>query len=218
MAAAEQLQASQRETQFATDGGRWARIPLANLLAEPLRTGVATHPDPAGTERLLSLAAARWERLDFRASRQVASPLRVIPYVRDRAFYIVRGNGRLDLVGRGALAVEPPARTQYSDLLIQAVLREDVMLPDFMPIAWHSAEVRRQVEGLSRTAAGIHKVNLRNLARVLVPTPPLEHQRRVALSDARLAHGAQQVRSGLLAQLDAVDRMSVAIQHREFSP
>lgn len=94
-------------------------------------------------------------------------------------FLISRGNGSLRLVGRGGLVDQEPDAVAFPDTLIRARPDAGRLVPKFMALVWNSPVVRRQIEALARTTAGIYKVNQKDLGAIRLPVPSLDDQQRV---------------------------------------
>jgi type I restriction enzyme, S subunit len=92
-------------------------------------------------------------------------------------FLIARGNGSLDLVGRGGLVCVDPDPVAFPDTMIRARLRRDRVLPEFLALIWNARSTRDQIERSARTTAGIFKVNQRDLGGIELPIPTLDDQR-----------------------------------------
>jgi len=90
---------------------------------------------------------------------------------------LVRGNGSPRLVGRTAIAMKTKPDVVFSDLLIR-MRPADRMLPPFLNLVFHTNEVRRQILHHSKTAAGIWKINQKNLLKIEIPVPPVDVQKR----------------------------------------
>ena len=93
-------------------------------------------------------------------------------------FLVARGNGSLTLVGRGGLVEVEPDSVAYPDTLIRARL-SSAFMPRLFAQVWNSALVRKQIETMARTTAGIYKVNQTDLSRVYVALAPESEQSRV---------------------------------------
>lgn len=121
------------------------------------------------------------------------------------------------MAGAGALSPESSEGVVlYPDLLIQVDPDPTLLSVEYLALAWRSHRVRRQVETRLRTSAGIHKINLANLSTVVVPTPPLAEQRRIA---ARLRGQLAEVdgaKAALKAQRVAIDALPAALLREVF--
>ncbi|WP_435615894.1 restriction endonuclease subunit S [Streptomyces coelicoflavus] len=111
--------------------------------------------------------------------------------VQHEDFLIIRGNGNLSLVGRGALVPRSGDEVAFPDTLIRVRLDRAKISPDFLNVIWDSRNVRSQIESQARTTAGIYKINQDTLSRIEIPCPPLAEQgavvRRVQEARGRYA-------------------------------
>jgi type I restriction enzyme S subunit len=89
---------------------------------------------------------------------------------------VSRGNGSLRLVGRGGLVPGSPAEVAYPDTLIRIRADRSKISPRYLARVWNSQGVRRQLEAVARTTAGIYKVNQGHLQATLIPLPELDLQ------------------------------------------
>jgi len=200
-------------------GSPWPRLPLGELLAAPLKTGISRPTVPDAQKRCLTLASVRAGRLDLKAAKTVeltdaeAKGNWVLP----GAFYVVRGNGNLSLVGRGAEAPTSMPPVLYPDLLIQVVADPGRLLAKYLRVIWAAPEVRRDIESRARTSAGIHKINLSSLARVQIPLPNLADQDRIAYRADELADATATVREAATAEMAAINALPAALLRRAFT-
>jgi restriction endonuclease S subunit len=167
---------------------------IADLIAEPLRTGMSRAGSAASGQASLTLSSVRNGRLDLTATK----PIDLIPaeqakyQVRPGAFYVVRGNGRLNLVGRGGLAPDRiTEQIAFPDLLIEVLPDPSLIDPRYLALVWNEGEVRADIERRARTSSGIYKINLLNLRSVRVPVPPLAEQRLITLQFANARKAAE---------------------------
>lgn len=134
------------------------------------------------------------------------------------AFYVVRGNGQIRLVGRGALApdvIKDPVA--FPDLLIEVRTEASLVEPRFLRWAWDAEEVRSDIEARARTSAGIYKINLATLSEVRLPIPPLDEQVTIARELDRAAERAQKLLAALEGQLDAIAGLPHALLQQAFN-
>jgi type I restriction enzyme S subunit len=219
--AAKALHAAYRRAAFTSaEAQRWARVRLGDFLLEPLRTGISKPARPGADKECLTLSAIRGGFLELSAKKAVGVTDEEAnsAWVRAGAFYVVRGNGRLSLVGRGALA--PPVMSVpvlYPDLLIQVISDTQAITPGYLRHVWESEEVRADVERRARTSAGIFKINQANLAEVRVPLPDRAEQERVATQLDRQLGESDQVRKVLAERLSAINNAPAALLRRAFS-
>lgn len=158
----------------------WAVVRLNELLSEPLSNGRSVR-SRAGGFPVLRLTCLKDGRIDLGERKEgewdagTAAPF----LIRRGDFFVSRGNGSLDLVGRGGLVVDDPDPVAYPDTLIRVRVPQDYLEPSLLALVWNSAAVREQLEGQARTTAGIYKVNQGMLNEVRLPLPPREEQARI---------------------------------------
>ena len=155
----------------------WPTEKLSGLLAQPLANGRSVPTADSGFP-VLRLTALKDRRIDL-TERKMGSwdeaAARPFQVARDD-FLISRGNGSLRLVGRGGLVESAPDPVAYPDTLIRVRLNPDKFHAPFLALVWDSTAVRRKIESLARTTAGIYKVNQAMLREIELPTPDIEDQ------------------------------------------
>lgn len=195
----------------------WERPQLETLLRAPLRTGISGPETDGGGSVGLSIAAVRNGHLDLTKTKRIAVDTSTDRLVRKGRFYIVRGNGRLDLVARAGLAPSSSSEVVFPDLLIEADLNADRVETRFFQLIWDSIDVRGQIEARSSTSSGIHKINLRNLASVEVPLPSIADQRRIIEAlDIQLGR-SDAASKAIAAQRSAASALPAALIRRAFA-
>ena len=192
----------------------WPQVTLMAVLSMPLRNGLS--PSHAGevVAKVLTLSAVTGQGFDRSAWK--TSTFRSRP-PSDQAvdtddFLICRGNGNVELVGRGFFPTECMPDVTFPDTMIAARIRTDRLDRQFLQYVWNSGAVRRQIEAAARTTNGTFKVNQSILEEVKFIAPPLETQldfaqRAVAVDKLKAAHRAS------LAEMDA---LFASLQHRAF--
>lgn len=108
-------------------------------------------------------------------------------------FFVARGNGSLSLVGRGALLETEPDEVAFPDTMIRIRVDPEKYDPGFLRLVWDSAFVRRQIEAVARTTAGIYKINQGDLRKICLPAPRLDAQKTMVELAERLLSQAQQL-------------------------
>jgi len=158
----------------------WAWTRVGDLLTKPLANGRSVRSQ-AGGFPVLRLTCLRGGRIDLSERKEgewtgadAASFL-----VQRGDFLVSRGNGSLNLVGRGGLVDVEPDAVAYPDTLIRVHISTSVLDASMLAIWWNSPVVRRQLEAKARTTAGIYKVNQSMIADVRLPIPAREEQVRI---------------------------------------
>ena len=156
-------------------------IPLGGLLTAGLANGKSVPTEDGGFPvlRLTALCDGRIDLAERKAGAwSAADAARFL--VQRGDFLIARGNGSLRLVGRGGLVTDDPDPVAYPDTLIRARPDPTIISPEFLALVWNAPPIRRQIERVAKTTAGIYKINQKDLATVQVPVPSLVDQERIA--------------------------------------
>lgn len=186
-----------RHTDQTTSTEPYPLIPVAQVIAEPLRNGKSVRDgDGLAVLRLTALTAGG---LDLRENKSgdwsgVSNTARFL--VQDGDFLISRGNGSKELVGRAGLVAGCRVPIAFPDTMIRLRPNSSRLLADYLKIIWNSESIRAQIESTAKTTAGIWKVSQGDLERIHIPLPSVEEQseivRRVeslfALADRLEAH------------------------------
>ncbi|WP_327039981.1 restriction endonuclease subunit S [Micromonospora ureilytica] len=153
---------------------------LGTLLASPLINGRSVPTDDDGFP-VLRLTAIRERVVDLSARKggawrkDDATPF----LVNQGDFMVSRGSGSLHLVARGALVIDDPDPVAFPDTMIRVRPDLRTINPEYLAFVWDSPTVRRQIESLARTTAGIYKVNQSILESLDIPVPPLKVQGKI---------------------------------------
>ena len=198
----------------------WPRRRLVDLLAQPVKTGISRPLAQAASKRCLTLSAVRDGVLDLSASKpvDVSDAEAEGNWVKPGAFYVVRGNGQLRLVGRGALASQADRPVLYPDLLFEVVTDPHQIDSEYLGLVWQTEAVRRDVERRARTSAGIFKINQANLVEVLLPVPTnLEDQQRIVVILTAQTQQARRLQEALAGVRTEIECIVGALLRRAFS-
>jgi type I restriction enzyme S subunit len=158
----------------------WKLSKLKDLLSEPLINGrsVPTREDGFPVLRLTSIKPRLIDLTEHKNGNWTEDQAK--PFlVAEGDFLVSRGNGSIDLVGRGAKVPKAPIRVAFPDTMIRIRIRPDEISSEYLAHIWESLIVRDQIKKSVRTTAGIYKVNQRALGEIRLPVPPLHEQRRI---------------------------------------
>ncbi|WP_229778117.1 restriction endonuclease subunit S [Deinococcus seoulensis] len=200
-------------------GGGEAEYPRAVLnevVAEPLRNGRSVRDGDGG--KVLRLSALHNNGLLWEASKTGDwTGLDHSKYiVQEGDFLISRGNGSLDLVARGSLAIGAPGDVAFPDTMIRIRPDADRLRPSFLNLAWQSDDVRRQVTAIAKTTAGIWKVSQGDLEKVTVRLPSLDEQNEIVRRTEALFSIADRIEAKYAAALSSFDRLTPALLAKAF--
>ena len=163
-------------TDLPTIPGSWCWATVGQILSEELSNGRSVKSAPTGFPvlRLTALRNGEIEQNEYKIGAWTAEDAE--PFlIREGDFLVSRGNGSLRLVGRGGLVRSLESPVAYPDTMIRLRISRYVDR-EFFCYVWNSRLVRRQIETIARTTAGIFKVNQRDLEAAMIPLPPIEEQ------------------------------------------
>lgn len=153
---------------------------FGSLLEIPLRNGISPSSRGQVDAEVLTLSAITGNNFDS-SQRKLAkflTPISEKDEVNSSDFYICRGNGSLDLVGRGFFAHSSLSGVAFPDTMIAARPRANELLPGFLETIWNSAFVRSQITNSARTTNGTYKINQTATENISFMVPPLDQQLR----------------------------------------
>jgi type I restriction enzyme, S subunit len=157
----------------------FATAPIGELLDQPLRNGKSVR-DGDGLP-VLRLSALRRSGIDLSQSKRGDwTGINAKAYlVREGDFLIARGNGSKELVGRGGLVERCEVDVAFPDTMIRLRPDPTKVHPSYLSYVWDAATVRRQIESLAHTTAGIWKVSQGDLEGIELPVPNLDTQAEI---------------------------------------
>jgi type I restriction enzyme S subunit len=156
-----------------------AKLTLSKLLKEPLQNGRSVR-DGNGAQ-VLRLTSIRGGKIDLQEkkkglwSRDEAARF----FVQEGDYLVARGNGSLQLVGRGGLVGKVTEEVAYPDTMIRIRPNTDLILAEFLRIIWNTQSVRDQIEQSAKTTAGIWKISQSDMENILLDVPTLEEQAEI---------------------------------------
>lgn len=220
LAAAEALTAAYLRDVFERPQvGKWVGWTLGDLVRTPIRTGVSKPGRPESDKRCLTLSAVRGRTLLVEASKpvDVSDTDAEGNWVRPGCFYVIRGNGNRELVGRGAFAPDAlPEPILFPDLLFQVDLH-DAVDPTFFWCLWCSASVRQELAARARTAAGIYKINTASLISLPLRLPPIGQQRLIAAGLLRCLEATESLVARCLDERATINALPSAFLRAAFA-
>jgi type I restriction enzyme S subunit len=192
----------------------WVWTTVDTLLAEPLCNGISVKGSdtPPGVAALkLNAMSERGFKYQFirylPIGEKLAKDLEVI--VGD--FFVSRGNGSLDLVGRGTLAQDPPFQVVFPDTMIRLRFLGIAKSSAWVPTIWFAKFVRRQIEQRVKTTAGIWKIAQPEVASIVLPLPPLTEQHRIVTEVERRMSVIDELEAVITANLKRAERLRQSI-------
>ena len=168
------------------------------ILLMPLRNGISPSSKGKIFANVLTLTAITGDRFDADKVKEgrFLEKISAKDAVDRSDFYICRGNGSEDLIGKGYFADRDIAGTAFPDTMIAAKPDPREVTTAYLETLWNSPFVRNQIREAARTTNGTFKINQTAAGAIRIPIPPLADQRRyqaivdqVERSKSKLAYG-----------------------------
>ena len=140
---------------------------------------------------------------------------RAKPYlIKANDVFIVRGNGSTHLVGRAGIVEGNPKDLIFPDLFIRVPLDGAKLDCRYFVLAWNSPEMRRRIESVAKTTAGILKINQGHIAALSLPVPPLAEQNRIVAKVDELMRWCDALEARLTAARTTATHLLDATLHQ----
>lgn len=197
-----------------TNPYRWPELSFQQVLAESPRNGLSPSNGGEVSAKVLTLSAITGSRFDGSAFKvgtfKTAPPAHQAVSRGD--FLVCRGNGNIDLVGRGYFPDADMPDVTFPDTIIASRTNPAVITREYLEVIWATPAVRRQIEASARTTNGTFKINQKSLEAVRIMVPPLERQRTFAERMAWLGW----LRASHAVSSAVLDELFASLQHRAF--
>lgn len=95
-------------------------------------------------------------------------------------FLICRGNGNINLVGKGYFFPKKSEGVMFPDTIIAVSINPRAVNKHFFEVLWKTGFIRKQVENNARTTNGAHKINQGVIEKIKIILPPDTHQDKFA--------------------------------------
>lgn len=181
----------------------WPVRLLGAVLCELPRNGLS--PSRAGTygDSVLTLSAITRGSFDATAVKEAnfARPVAQRERVSSQDFLITRGNGNLELVGRGEFPTCDMPHVAFPDTIIAVRPKQHELSLEYLSAFWNTAYARRYLASKAQTTNGTFKLNQTAIVGIPVMLPPLEAQLAFAqLASATTRSNLLQSRAATLTQ------------------
>ncbi|MFY9225827.1 MAG: restriction endonuclease subunit S [Blastocatellia bacterium] len=156
----------------------WEIQNLESLISQPLRNGTSPSTEGKYYGRVLMLSAITGKGFNSSSAKSATFAKEFIDsdLVDSRDFLICRGNGNLNLVGRGCFPTYSMSDVIFADTMIAARFRESMVEKEYIEVVWNSSFVRSQIEKAARTTNGTYKINQTMVEAIKLPLPPKQMQ------------------------------------------
>jgi type I restriction enzyme, S subunit len=192
----------------------WETIHFHESFSVPLRNGISPSNSGKVTAKVLTLSAITGRSFNEDAFKITTFQAEIVSHqtVDDKDFLICRGNGNLNLVGKGYFPLRKMPDIAFPDTIIAAQINSKYFARNFLQHLWNSEAVRLQIESLARTTNGTLKVNQTMLEGISLLIPPIPLQQEFAQRVAAI-EALKETHRQSLAKLDELFN---SLQHRAF--
>jgi type I restriction enzyme S subunit len=157
-----------------TNSKKWKVVDFDQIRNGDIRNGLSPSSRGKFQSQVLTLAAITQNKFNISEKKPGFFDKEPTPEktLNPKIFLICRGNGNLNLVGRGKF---PDILTEdifFPDTMIGVPVDQTQINPDFLEFLWNTRFIRDQVESQARTTNGTYKINqdvVRNL-KILLPS------------------------------------------------
>jgi type I restriction enzyme S subunit len=187
---------------------------LSSMLAMPLRNGISPSSKGQIEAEVLTLSAITGSSFDASQKKvgRFVDAIAKKDQVSGMDFYICRGNGSPDLVGRGFFASTDMPGVAFPDTMIAARPNTDELEREFLQIVWNSSHVRSQIVNAARTTNGTYKINQTATENIEFPLPPASMQKEFS----RRAAVIRDVHAKAIRDLAAATQLFQGLSQRAF--
>lgn len=199
----------------------WVWATVDQLLRERIVNGLSVKESSSPTTvKALRLSAMTDQGLDYDDCRYLPVSEHSVSdiVVCESDFFVSRGNGSLNLVGRGSRAQSPTQIVIFPDTMMRLRLTAVADLLSWVGAIWSARFVREQIESRVKTTAGIYKMAQPELASIALPLPPLPEQHRIVAEVDRLLSITREAEAEVEANLKRAQGLRQAIVGKAFTP
>lgn len=168
----------------------WAKVPLGMVVDEP-NYGTSKKCDynagPVGVLRIPNISEGKIDSTDLKSAEFTRDEIESYE-LETGDLLVIRSNGSVNLVGKGALVQEQHTDFLYAGYLIRLRSNARVALPRYLHLAMMSHVVRSQIESKAKSTSGVNNINSGELQSLVLSLCSVAEQVMVAdRLDAKLS-------------------------------
>lgn len=158
----------------------WKTDDFSSLVAK-LRNGLSPSKSGEYDGLVYTLSAITGDSFREIYKADKFNKLSDVNYPSSEDFLVCRGNGNVNLVGKGYFYPGEREDIMFPDTMIGVTLKPDLINKHFLEHLWKSQFIRDQIENKARTANGTYKINQSALNSIEIILPPKEVQIKFSL-------------------------------------
>ena len=194
---------------------QWESVIFSEVLTTPPRNGLSPSKGGDFSANVLTLSAITGEK--FNPDAQKEATFKEAPpsekSVRINDFLVCRGNGNIDLVGRGHFPTKNMPSMTFPDTMIASPIDQEKIFPEFLESLWKQDSIREQIKSVARTTNGTFKINQRSLENIRIIIPPIRLQREFTEKVWRI----RETKAKHQTHLAHLDELFASVQQRAFN-
>src|SRR5699024_3726707 len=194
---------------------QWESVIFSEVLTTPPRNGLSPSKGGDFSANVLTLSAITGEKFNPDAEKEATfkEAPRSEKSVRINDFLVCRGNGNIDLVGRGHFPTKNMPSMTFPDTMIASPIDQEKIFPEFLESLWKQDSIREQIKSVARTTNGTFKINQRSLENIRIIIPPIRLQREITEKVWRI----RETKAKHQTHLAHLDELFASVQQRAFN-
>lgn len=200
-------------TQLATTRSDTKKVTAGEIFLG-FRNGVSPSKSGTASAQVLTLSAVTGANFEPKHKKPAAFSATPGPEKRVSSadLLICRGNGNLNLVGRGVRPRKDLPDLVFPDTVIAGQINTDLINPNVLEVIWNLPEVRDDLKAIARSTSGIYKINQQTLSSIPVPLPSPEAQIQLSNAFEKL----QQLKGTLVKKTTLLQEFQSTLRTRAF--
>src|SRR5471030_473245 len=178
-----------------------------------MRNGLSPSKSGAYKGRVYTLSAITGGSFREIYKEDIFSQIHQKYYPTPNDFLLCRGNGNLNLVGKGYFFPSVSTDVIFPDTIIAVSIQPDAINRAFFETLWKTKFIRQQIENNARTTNGAHKVNQGVIENIKIIRPPIELQNQFAA----IVKKVESIRSLYQQSLFDLESLYAALSQQTFN-
>lgn len=157
----------------------WDKPDFKTIIAG-MRNGLSPSKAATYKGRVYTLSAITGDFFQEIFKEDTFSQIHEKYFPKDNDFLVCRGNGNINLVGKGYFFPGVSEGVIFPDTIIAVSIQPNTVNKHFFEALWKTRFVRQQIESNARTTNGAHKINQGVIEKIKIIQPPIGLQNQFA--------------------------------------
>jgi type I restriction enzyme S subunit len=154
--------------------------PVFETVISGMRNGLSPSKVGVHKGRVYTLSAITGDFFREISKEDTFSQIHEKYFPTDNDFLVCRGNGNINLVGKGYFFPGVSEGVIFPDTIIAVSIQPNTVNKHFLEALWKTRFIRQQIESNARTTNGAHKVNQGVIEKIKIIQPPIDLQNQFA--------------------------------------